>query len=449
MSLQSKVLILQKKKLQEKIIAKLEKWDSSTQQFFKKVVSLPNFSSNEIEIFFQEYMETKSSPVDLRILKELIELGIPLAELYLKKEILKRVKKGDQKELEYLYHQGFLDYFSFTELKNINNLKLPFYFRDRVKPILEQIRHIKGVEHAVLVQRDGNPIEVAGRWNFENDALYNIITITCAIYNVGIYVFPDDLKFLLIEGRKAKLLIAPLQNPSRRIFAYRSREQDILDEKPEFLIAVIMGSYTNLGKVFMQMFESTKEIELTLELAGDDFHPTVGNLTFKNYQNFLGTITTKEEQEIQFTISKLELNLSNPIFSKIKEVLYILSQAIPDLKYAFLTIEGGFIATKILKEVYPNNTKIDEISARSYSLLQVANRGFWILKKMEVDSISCIGTNYFSFISNLKKVLFSAHIKRSEIEGIDPGKQHMKIGKLKLILTEFSKILYSLLEKVI
>ncbi|MFX0012811.1 MAG: roadblock/LC7 domain-containing protein [Candidatus Hermodarchaeota archaeon] len=71
---------------------------------------------------------------------------------------------------------------------------------------LDQIKQLKGVECAVLVQRDGNPIQSCGVW-FSKDEIFNVASIACAIFNLGIHIHPDDLKYILIEGKKAKILI--------------------------------------------------------------------------------------------------------------------------------------------------------------------------------------------------------------------------------------------------
>ncbi|KKM00577.1 hypothetical protein LCGC14_1803000, partial [marine sediment metagenome] len=113
------------------------------------------------------------------------------------------------------------------------------------------------------------------------------------------------------------------------------------------------------------------------------------------------------------------------------------SLTIPDLKYAFITIEGGFIASKVLKKISLNAEKLDEISAMTYSLFQTANRCAWLLKKMQAERILLDCKNSFQFIYGLGKAIFSAEI----------GKLRQKLGLIRLILPQFSKKISTLIKK--
>ena len=86
------------------------------------------------------------------------------------------------------------------------------HLQEKIKIHLDQIKQIKGVENAVLTQRDGNPIQSSGVW-FSKDEIFNVCSAASAIFNVGIHLHPKDLKYILIEGKKAKILIAPLNSP--------------------------------------------------------------------------------------------------------------------------------------------------------------------------------------------------------------------------------------------
>ena len=113
------------------------------------------------------------------------------------------------------------------------------------------------------------------------------------------------------------------------------------------------------------------------------------------------------------------------------------SFTIPDLKYAFVSVEGGFIASKIIKKSSKNIENLDNISAMSYSVFQTANRCSWLLKKMNTEKILIDCDNSFQFITGLGKAIFNTEI----------GKSRQKLGLLRLILPQFSKKINELIKK--
>jgi predicted regulator of Ras-like GTPase activity (Roadblock/LC7/MglB family) len=122
---------------------------------------------------------------------------------------------------------------------------------------------------------------------------------------------------------------------------------------------------------------------------------------------------------------------------ELKKVLSDFYLTIPDLKYAFICLEGGFIASKILKNKSLHNKDLDNVSAMSYSVFQTANRCSWLLKKMNTESILIDCHNSFQFISGLGKAIFSSEI----------GKARQKLGLLRLILPQFLKKINILIKK--
>ena len=251
---------------------------------------------------------------------------------------------------------------------------------------LDQIKQIKGVENAVLTQRDGNPIQSTGVW-FSKDEIFNVSSATSAIFNVGIHLHPRELKYILIEGKKAKILIAPLNSPVHNSLNRILEEQGILDDKHEFFIAITAQPNINLGGVFLQTSECLRKIKTSLITSGESFKPPLIQFNSQKVQNIIEGFNIKENSEIDFKLSPFSLSLSKPMSLNLKKVLNNISLTVPDLKYAFVTIEGGFIASRFLKNFDVNAEELDKVSAMSYSLFQTANRCAWLLKKMHAESI--------------------------------------------------------------
>jgi len=301
---------------------------------------------------------------------------------------------------------------------------------------LDQIKQIKGVENAVLTQRDGNPIQSTGVW-FSKDEIFNVSSATSAIFNVGIHLHPKDLKYILIEGKKAKILIAPLNSPIHNSLNRILESQGILDDKHEFFIAITAQPNINLGGVFLQTSECLRKIKTSLITSGESFKPPLIQFNSQKVQNIIEGFNIKENSEIDFKLSPFSLSLSKPMSLNLKKVLNNISLTVPDLKYAFVTIEGGFIASRFLKNFDVNAEELDKVSAMSYSLFQTANRCAWLLKKMHAESILLDCQHSFQFIEGLGKAIFSAVI----------GKMRQKLGLIRLILPQFTNKINNLIRE--
>ena len=300
--------------------------------------------------------------------------------------------------------------------------------KEKISIHLDQIKQLKGVENAVLTQRDGNPIQSTGVW-FSKDEIFNVSSATSAIFNVGIHLHPNDLKYILIEGKKAKILIAPLNSPLHPSLNKIMENQGILDTNHEFFIAITAQPNLNLGGIFLQTNECLKKIKTTLITSGESFKPPLIQFNNQKIQRIIEGFNVKENEESDFRLSPFSLSFSEATSIELRKVLNNISLTVPDLEYAFVTIEGGFIASKILKKVDIDTEKLDKISAMSYSLYQTANRCAWLLKKMHAEKLLLDCQNSFQFIDGLGKSIFSVTI----------GKLKQKLGLIRLILPQFAK----------
>ncbi|MFX1469590.1 MAG: hypothetical protein ACFFB8_13100 [Promethearchaeota archaeon] len=310
------------------------------------------------------------------------------------------------------------------------------HLKDKIGIHLDQIKQLKGVENAVLTQRDGNPIQATGVW-FSKDEIFNVSSATSAIFNVGIHLHPKDLKYILIEGKKAKILIAPLNSPVHESLNKILQTQGILDYNHEYFIAITAQPNINLGGIFLQTSECLKKIKTTLITSGECFKPPLVQFNNQKIQRIIEGFNIKETENFNFHLSSFSISFSETISSELSKVLSNISLTIPDLQYAFITIEGGFIASQFLKKVEIDSEKLDKISAMSYSLFQTANRCAWLLKKMQAERILLDCKDSFQFIDGIGKAIFSTVI----------GKFRQKLGLIRLILPQFSKKINNLIKE--
>jgi len=298
--------------------------------------------------------------------------------------------------------------------------------KEKIKIHLDQIKQLRGVENAVLTQRDGNPIQSTGVW-FSRDEIFNVSSAASAIFNIGINLHPDDLKYILIEGKKAKILIAPLGNPIHNSLNKILEKQGIIENKNEFFIAITAQPNVNLGGIFLQTNECLKNIKTTLITSCESFKPPLIEFNSSKIRDILDSFSIKEDNEERVKLSSFSLDMSEELSWELNKVLNNFSLTILDLKYALLSLEGGFILSKILKKPFSSENDIDNISAMSYSLFQTANRCAWVLKKMTADNILLDCTNSFHFIYEIDKAVFCSEV----------GKSRQKLGLIRLYLPQF------------
>ena len=299
--------------------------------------------------------------------------------------------------------------------------------KEKINLYLEEIKHIKGVENVVLTQRDGNPIQSTGIW-FSKEEIFNVSSATSAVYNVGIHLHPKVLKYILIEGKKAKILIAPLNNPLHGSLNELLENKGIIDGDNEFFIAITAHPNVNLGGIFLQTADSLKKIKRTLITSEDCFKPPLIEFDNEKIEEIMTGFSLKDEEKIDYQLSSFSLNFSQSTALDLNNTLKSFSITVPDLKYAFVALEGGFIASKVFKKTNKSEIRLDNVSAMSYSLLETASRCAWLLKKMNIENILIDCKESFQFINRLNNAVFSAEI----------GKTGQKLGLLRLILPQFS-----------
>ncbi|TXT64777.1 MAG: hypothetical protein BAJALOKI1v1_520003 [Promethearchaeota archaeon] len=317
-----------------------------------------------------------------------------------------------------------------------NKFWLKMNLKEKIKIYLDQIKNLKGVENVVLTQRDGNPIQSSGVW-LSKDEIFNVSSAASAIYNVGIKLHPNDLKYILIEGNKAKILIAPLNTPVHDSLNKILEKQEILDNMNEFFIGITAQSNVNLGGVFLQTNNCLKSIKTTLLSSGQTFKPPLIEYDETKMQEILERFKIKEDQEENYNFSSFLFNISEELSWELTKILSNFSLTVLDLKYALLSVEGGFTLSKIVKQKDLRGQKLDSISAMSYSLFHVANRCAWLLKKMKAENILMDCTNSFQFINSIREGIFCSEI----------GKNRQKLGLIRLYLPQFLKKITSVLKR--
>ena len=289
---------------------------------------------------------------------------------------------------------------------------------------MEIIKFTKGVENAVLTQRDGNPIQYTGVW-FSKSEIYSVSAATSAIYNCGLQLYENELKYILIEGKKAKILIAPLKNYGNTTLNRIIEIQKLQGNDNEFFIAITTQPFINLGGIFIKTRKSLVEIKKALIMSGESFKPPLRHFSEDQVDKIMNISDVKEEIQIHDRVSFYSMKIDQIMSMKLDQILDEFRKNTLDLMEGFIILDGGFI----ISSVSDSPSSLDSKAAMSYSLLVTANKCAWILKKMHVNSILLECTNSFQFINKVHDSIFSVRIAK--------GRQ--KLGLLRLIIPRYCK----------
>ncbi len=288
------------------------------------------------------------------------------------------------------------------------------------------IRTTKGVENVVLTQRDGNPIQHSGIWLSKNE-LFSISAATSAIYNCGISLHHDKMKYILIEGKKAKILITPLRNYGSSTINNIIDAQNLQGFDDEFYVAITTKSNVNLGGIFLKIRTSLMNIKKCLILSGESFKPPKRKYSPEEIQTLLNAIDVKEDQGKKDRISLFSLCLPQNTYLDLDRVLEEFGRNTLDLISSYITFDGGFVLSSNFNHQIMDLNQIEVEATLSNSLFFTADKCAWLLKKMHIKSILLECIDEFQFINLVRNSIFSTTIEK--------GRQ--KLGLLRLIIPKY------------
>lgn len=320
--------------------------------------------------------------------------------------------------------------------------------REMIGIHLDQIKQVEGVENVVLSYIDGNPIQSTGIW-FSKDEIFNVCSATSAIYNMSIHLHSDDLQYILVEGKKAKIVIIPFLNPFHFSLDQTLLLKGIINTKIGLFIAITAQPTADLRKIVVYTKKCLERIKATQITSGESFKPPLIQFNDQKIQNIIEGFNVKEDENLNYKISSSSFSITENISLELRKILNNFSIAIPDLKYAYITIEGGFLASKIIKSIKKfNETEaiLNNISEMSYSLFQTANRCAWLLKKMKAERILLDCENAFLFIYGLGNAFFSTEIEYIKVKV--PSIQWIKQLRMRKSFKKLSQISHSIDELV-
>jgi predicted regulator of Ras-like GTPase activity (Roadblock/LC7/MglB family) len=302
---------------------------------------------------------------------------------------------------------------------------------EQIRINLDSLKALSGVENAVLTQRDGNPITSSGVWLSKTE-IFHVCAATSAIYNVGLSLHGSSLRSMVIEGPKAKIVIAP-------VLSGRAPSEPVIDVKTssgEYFIALTTQASVNLGSIFIKTQSSLSTINNLLLNSGKSFAPPLREFNDREISNIVDKFKAKDEVKEDITILQVNHALGFETFKKCEEILWNLNKLIPNLIYSSASFKGGYL----INSIQPSSDFLltpDVESAMSFSLFDTASRYAWMLKKMSINSIFFDCTNYMHFILGFEGGIFSTFLFKDD----------QKLGYIRLLLPKFASLLQEAIEQ--
>ncbi|MHA1268209.1 MAG: roadblock/LC7 domain-containing protein [Candidatus Helarchaeota archaeon] len=292
---------------------------------------------------------------------------------------------------------------------------------NQIKYHLRQIKSITGVENVVLTQRDGQPIESAGVWLSKNE-IFGVCSIVSAIFNVAEQLHIDTLNYLLIDGERAKILVAPI---------HTHMEQFNANTKAEYFLTVTAKLKVNLGAIMLSMRDTLSGISRTIEASGNDFKPPLRSYDKNALKQILDSFNVKEDGSFQESYSTININLSEEISNKIRDCIFDFSRTVPGVKMASISLNGGY---NLLNVNLDSNVTQSE-GALSYTLFDTSKKVISTLKQTPINNVLIDCDGYTHFIYGCEMGIFSTYISRGQ----------KRLGLLRLLIPQYVKIISDLL----
>ncbi|MHA1229942.1 MAG: hypothetical protein ACTSRP_00165 [Candidatus Helarchaeota archaeon] len=294
----------------------------------------------------------------------------------------------------------------------------------QIKSYLRQIKAITGVENVVLTQRDGQPIESAGVWLSKNE-VFGVCSIVSAIFNVAEQLHSDSLNYLLIDGERAKILVAPINSNINGGYGNPG--------KAEYFLTITARLKVNLGAIMLSMKDTLNSIANAIQSSGSDFKPPLRSYDKEALKQILDSFNVKEDGTYCDTYSSININLTEEISNKLRDCIFEFSKTVPGVKMASISLNGGYN----LLSVSLDSSNIESEGALSYTLFDTSKKIITTLKQTPINNVLVECKDYTHFIYSCEMGIFSTYISRGQ----------KRLGLLRLLIPQYVKMLTSILQE--
>ncbi|MHA1380718.1 MAG: roadblock/LC7 domain-containing protein [Candidatus Helarchaeota archaeon] len=306
-----------------------------------------------------------------------------------------------------------------------------------IKQHLKVIKSIMGVENVILTQRDGQPIESAGIWLSKNE-IFGVCSSTSAIFNVAEEMHKGALNYILIDGERSKILIAPLRvnNQKDNFLDSTQKLKDSLNTVAEFYIIITTKNAVNLGSIFIKMKKTLITIENLLVNSNKNYKPPLRSFDENEINEILESFKVKNinDSNNEKIIDTFLLQMASSTSENIRNSVLDFSKNIPGVKLASVTLNGGYSICKFVFDSY-----LESEGAMAFSLFDTSRKIIWMLKKTNINNVLCDCKKYIHFMYHIEKgSIFSCYIQRGEDK---------RLGLFRLLIPQYVQNLRSYLKE--
>lgn len=273
-----------------------------------------------------------------------------------------------------------------------------------IRPHLEELRNINGVENIFLAQRDGYPITSAGVW-FSASEIFGISAAASAIYAIAHRLYAN-LNYALVEGEQAKFLIAAFPN------------------NDHFFLSLTTRTNANLGAILHSLHHCTNQIHPHLLELGS-FPPL---RSYSSGQE--GSILTRFNAQGKPLyspsprIGHQSLVLTNTMVTKLRALLTDFMNLLDGAHPTFISLNGGYPITP-RNQLDPNTSAL---SAFTFALYDTCKKVGWITKRTNIYQVLIDTGAQHHFVYNTGSSIFSTTLQKA----------NSRLGYLRILIPTFT-----------
>lgn len=261
------------------------------------------------------------------------------------------------------------------------------------------------MENAFLSQKDGHPITSVGVW-LSQDEIFGLSAAASAIYAVTRRLH-ESHRYILVEGERAKFLIAALKG------------------NPDYFLALTTRSKVNLGSLFQFVNQCTENIAHLLN--EEDNIPPLRSYSARQAESVTSGFNTTALSSLTSStspVSTQSIILTEEKVAELKELLADFHNLINGASRSFISLTGGY-PVALTGEAGTNQ---GILCAYTFSLFDTCRKIAWLTKRMGIDQVTIDYGNNHHFIYSAGQGIFSTTLDKDQV----------RLGFLRLMIPTFT-----------
>lgn len=271
--------------------------------------------------------------------------------------------------------------------------------KESIGHCLNKLQNELKVKETVFAERIGFPYQATGNLNSKED-LFQISSSLGVMYNAGLLLQPNELKYLLIETINAKYIIVPYS---------------LTENSYEFFLGVICHPSIGSIKAINQSLNCVDNIQKCVYSLGLTLDSPIIDFSDRFFR-----YKTKAIAKLDSVIynSNTIHNFSRKVFSqsaKMGQIFNNLLKFNPHIEFSFISTESGIVEYYLKNSTYENLGKIQLLSERAFPLFQKIKNNLDAVEDNKIKEFTIhYNQSYFSVFKLDNKIIGALEISRSE-----------------------------------